>query len=564
MMRRPVAVLLSLVACPLFAATFTVTSPAEAGAGSLRQAILDANATPGLDQIVFTTNVVIGETPLPAITDPVTIDGSDGVSGRHSVTATGMTTTFTFIFAAGSSGSTLRDLELVNATPNPRNHILLRIDAGVENVLVTNNIIGRGIVVSGNNNTIRGNVLSIGSSIAPEFNVSGSGNQVLGNTNLEVFVGGVNNRIGAIGSGNTGTRVITNGTGTIIEANDVDGISVFGDNTQIRFNTVSGFVGFLSGGIEVDPGATSVEISQNEIYDVTSNMPIDLGRDGVTPNDPSPDADTGANELQNFPVITSAVRSGTSITVTGSLTSAPLTPYDIEFFYDFEYVDSGSPTPTPELRVYVDTIRVTTNAAGVATFTHTITNVSLPPADPRPVSEFILATATNRGVATTPGNTPNSTSEASAPTTVELAAAGTLGFENATYTVDEATGSIVITVTRTGGSEGTVAVNYVTSNGTATAPGDYTTTSGTLVFGPGVTSQAIVIPIVNDNAPEANETFGVTLSDPTNGATVGTATTVVTITDTDAAPGVAAVPTASTWALIAMALGLTLIALLRT
>ena len=53
-MRRPYAgVLLFLVVASLGAATFTVTSTSDSGAGSLRQAILDANANPGSDTIVF-------------------------------------------------------------------------------------------------------------------------------------------------------------------------------------------------------------------------------------------------------------------------------------------------------------------------------------------------------------------------------------------------------------------------------------------------------------------------------------------------------------------------------
>ncbi len=61
-------------------ATFTVTNNNDAGAGSLRQAILDANASPGADTIVF--NIAGGATtitpasPLPEITDALTIDGA--------------------------------------------------------------------------------------------------------------------------------------------------------------------------------------------------------------------------------------------------------------------------------------------------------------------------------------------------------------------------------------------------------------------------------------------------------------------------------------------------------
>lgn len=63
------------------AATFTVTNDADVGAGSLRQAILDANAAPGADIIAFaipaTGAVQIGiRSALPAVTEPLTIDGT--------------------------------------------------------------------------------------------------------------------------------------------------------------------------------------------------------------------------------------------------------------------------------------------------------------------------------------------------------------------------------------------------------------------------------------------------------------------------------------------------------
>ena len=60
--------------------TYTVTSTADSGAGTLRQAILDANANPGADTIAFN---IVGSgvhTIAPASAcrrsrDPVTIDG---------------------------------------------------------------------------------------------------------------------------------------------------------------------------------------------------------------------------------------------------------------------------------------------------------------------------------------------------------------------------------------------------------------------------------------------------------------------------------------------------------
>lgn len=63
------------------AATFTVTTTADSGSGSLRQAIQDANALPGADQILFNVpgpgspRIQPAVLPLPAITDRVEIDG---------------------------------------------------------------------------------------------------------------------------------------------------------------------------------------------------------------------------------------------------------------------------------------------------------------------------------------------------------------------------------------------------------------------------------------------------------------------------------------------------------
>ena len=91
--------------------------------------------------------------------------------------------------------------------------------------------------------------------------------------------------------------------------------------------------------------------------------------------------------------------------------------------------------------------------------------------------------------------------------------------------------NVTYTVTLSGDSTETVTVQYATVNNTAIAGSDYTTTSGTLTFDPGVTSQDIIIPILNDSLNEAQETFNLTLSSPTN-AQLGTATVTTTITDT--------------------------------
>ncbi|MFN2384867.1 MAG: hypothetical protein ABR576_01010 [Thermoanaerobaculia bacterium] len=65
----------------LAATTFTVTNTADTGAGSLRQAILDANAAGGPDAIHFAIpgggpHSITPVTVLPTISSPVTIDGT--------------------------------------------------------------------------------------------------------------------------------------------------------------------------------------------------------------------------------------------------------------------------------------------------------------------------------------------------------------------------------------------------------------------------------------------------------------------------------------------------------
>jgi probable HAF family extracellular repeat protein len=118
--------------------------------------------------------------------------------------------------------------------------------------------------------------------------------------------------------------------------------------------------------------------------------------------------------------------------------------------------------------------------------------------------------------------------------------AGSLQFSSATYSNVGESGTTTITVTRTGGSDGAVSVDFATSNGTATAVQDYTATSGTLNFADGDAAQkTFTVSITDDTLDEANETVGLTLSNPTGGAGIGTPNSaVLTITDNDATPTV--------------------------
>lgn len=95
-----------------------------------------------------------------------------------------------------------------------------------------------------------------------------------------------------------------------------------------------------------------------------------------------------------------------------------------------------------------------------------------------------------------------------------------------------AVGPATFAVTLSGASADVITVDYVTADGTATAPSDYTATTGTLTFTPGVTSQTVLVSIVADGSAELDETFVVTLSNPIN-ATIATGQAVGTIVNDD-------------------------------
>ncbi|MBE9101101.1 Calx-beta domain-containing protein [Vacuolonema iberomarrocanum] len=109
---------------------------------------------------------------------------------------------------------------------------------------------------------------------------------------------------------------------------------------------------------------------------------------------------------------------------------------------------------------------------------------------------------------------------------------GTLSFSSDSYVVNEAAGTVTITVRRTDGSDGVVRVNYATQDGTATS-GDYTPASGTLTFGDRETQKTFTIAIADDSVEEDNETVQLRLSSPTDGADLGQAAATLTIRDDD-------------------------------
>ncbi|MBI4142794.1 peptidoglycan-binding protein [Candidatus Uhrbacteria bacterium] len=115
-----------------------------------------------------------------------------------------------------------------------------------------------------------------------------------------------------------------------------------------------------------------------------------------------------------------------------------------------------------------------------------------------------------------------------APPTVQFSAATSSGFEG--------TSPAQATVTLSAASEQTVTVDYATANGTAASGSDYTAASGTLTFTAGQTSKTADVTIANDTLNEANETFTIAISNPSNATLGATTTHTYTINDDDGSP----------------------------
>lgn len=170
-----------------------------------------------------------------------------------------------------------------------------------------------------------------------------------------------------IGPGSSGSALGNAGPGILVQGgsdNAVGGTGL-GEGNIIGFNAL---------GIEIRQIGTNVvnnAVLSNSIFSSTSGLGIDLhtgfSADGVTPNDEC-DADSGANNFQNFPVITSATSSGGNTTIEGSLDSTADTTFRIEFFSSEACNSSGS----GEGQTFLGSTDVTTDASCNASFSVTL------------------------------------------------------------------------------------------------------------------------------------------------------------------------------------------------
>jgi hypothetical protein len=136
--------------------------------------------------------------------------------------------------------------------------------------------------------------------------------------------------------------------------------------------------------------------------------------------------------------------------------------------------------------------------------------------------------------------------------------AGAVAFVVPTAVAAENVGTLSLTVRRSGGTAGAITVSFAATAGSA-GNADFALQLGTLSWANGdAGDKTIAVQIVNDTADESNESFTVSLSAPTGGATLGApAQATVTITDDDdpPAPSAGVVGFASAAASVAEAAG---------
>ncbi|MBC8184624.1 hypothetical protein H8E88_26310, partial [candidate division KSB1 bacterium] len=169
------------------------------------------------------------------------------------------------------------------------------------------------------------------------------------------------------------------GQGTILIAesayHNIIGGTEEGEGNIIAYNSGKGIA--LSNSAGIGNG-----IFRNSIHS-NGNMGIDLGQNGAPETNDSGDADSGPNDLQNYPVITIANIENDTLFVEGSLNSLGLNTFRIEFFTN----DECDATGYGEGETYLGFIDVTTDESGDVDFETSFSSVE--------VGQYITTTATD-------------------------------------------------------------------------------------------------------------------------------------------------------------------------
>ena len=277
--------LLLLLPGALGAATFTVTTTADSGAGSLRQAILDANATAGVDTIAFNipgtgVQTIAPQTALPEVTDYVTIDGytqpgssvnalAIGINAVLLIELSGVNVPGAIGLAVRAHSSTVRGLVIGGFAVG----ISLPVDGTFLNG--NNSVAGNFIGTTADGTAAHGNGLGVWinswtNGISDNL-ISGNGGGISISHSKQNSVGG--NYIGTNAAGNA---AIPNGSGA---SEGGGGGSFFSTYNSFNGNVISGNTG---AGLSLSTGGGGTNSGNKIGTDATGNAPLGNGSIGIS------------------------------------------------------------------------------------------------------------------------------------------------------------------------------------------------------------------------------------------------------------------------------------------
>jgi len=299
--RAACAAIMILISGAADAATYTVTSAADAGANTLRWAIQQANTNANSDIITFNVggggarNIALS-TPLPAITSPVTIDATTqpGYAGTPLIQLDGLNAGAGAIgLQLSSSASTLRGFAVMRFNGGG-----IRIDgaSGGNTVAACHVGLNNGGAAAGNSGT---GVFIAGS----PNNMIGPGNTISGNG-----VDGVRiDAAAATGNVVQGNRIGTNPGGDAAIANGFNGVVITAANSNRIGGTTGTELNVISGnsknGIGIGGGASSNVIERNYIgLAADGASALGNGEDGVLVSD-SPSNKIGGDVAGTYNII---------------------------------------------------------------------------------------------------------------------------------------------------------------------------------------------------------------------------------------------------------------------
>ena len=315
------------------------------------------------------------KSPLPVISDPVTLDGYTQPGSKPNASVAGNDALLLVELSGMNAGLTANGLEVTSDFTVIRGLSITDFDGAGVFLHSDNNIVqgcfigtrldgiqagpnGMGLLIDGISNRVGSIQTEAFASLLTHHQDAGDSNQVAGiQAEARNLISG--NRGDGIGiSGGTfnsvqGNFIGPDRSGTNGPGNGSNGLKIsFGVSSVIGGNIPeSGNIIGFNGGAGVFIEAGYGNFVRRNTFLANKGLAIDLGKHGPTPNDPG-DNDTGANGLQNFPIILTARPSGTNTVVQGYLdTVFTLALVLIDFYATREsaadgadfFIGSGSP-----------------------------------------------------------------------------------------------------------------------------------------------------------------------------------------------------------------------------